>query len=65
MKLKPACRQVFNLGYQPQIKNNVKLLASGRVHLADLDAGRTFMAWMASGGGNIQGEKPRTSDAKL
>jgi hypothetical protein len=65
MKLEPACRQVFNLGYQPQIKANVKLLASGRVQLVDLDVGRTFMAWMSSGAGTIHGEKPRTTDAKL
>ncbi len=65
MKLEPACRQVFNLGYQPQIKANVKLLASGKVQLVDLDVGRTFMAWMSSGAGTIHGEKPRTTDAKL
>jgi hypothetical protein len=65
MKLEPDCRQVFNLGYQPQIKNNVRLLASGRVQLVDLDVGRDFMAWMATGAGTIHGEKPRTADAKL
>ncbi|MFC5522661.1 hypothetical protein [Polaromonas jejuensis] len=65
MKLEPDCRQVFNLGYQPQIKNNVKLLASGRVQLVDLDAGRNFMTWMSTGAGTIHGEKPRTTDAKL
>lgn len=59
------CHKVFDVGYQPQLKEGVKLLASGRSQLVDLDAGRAFMSWMASGAGNLYGDKPRTTDAKL
>lgn len=65
MSLEPKCRQVFNLNYQPQIKNGVKLWASGWAQLVDLDAGRAFMTWMASGAGNIYNDKPMITDAKL
>jgi hypothetical protein len=30
-----------------------------------LDAGRSFMKYMASGASNIYGDKPKTSDSKL
>lgn len=60
-----ACRKAFDVGYQPQIKEGVRLLASGRAQLVDLDAGRVFMSWMSSGAGNLYGDKPKTTDAKL
>ena len=53
------------MSYQPQQKNGVKILASGFGQLVDLDAGRAFMRYMSSGAGNINGERPKTSDAKL
>lgn len=65
ISLGSSCRKVFDVGYQPQLKEGVKLLASGRAQLVDLDAGRAFMSWMASGAGNLYGDKPRTTDAKL
>lgn len=60
-----ACRKVFDIGYQPQIKEGVRLLASGRAQLVDLDAGRAFMSWMSTGAGNLYSDKPKTTDAKL
>ena len=65
IRLDPECRKAFGVNYQPQLKNGVKILASGYGQLVDLDAGRVFMKFMASGAGNINGEKPKTSDAKL
>lgn len=65
ISLGSSCHKVFDVGYQPQLKEGVKVLASGRTQLVDLDAGRAFMAWMASGAGNLYGDKPRTTDAKL
>jgi len=65
ISLGSSCRKVFDVGYQPQLKEGVKLLASGRAQLVDLDAGRAFMAWMSSGAGNLHGDKPKTTDAKL
>lgn len=65
ISLGSSCHKVFDVGYQPQLKEGVKVLASGRSQLVDLDAGRQFMAWMASGAGNLYGDKPRTTDAKL
>lgn len=65
IRLDPECRKAFGVNYQPQLKNGVKILASGYGQLVDLDAGRIFMKFMASGAGNINGEKPKTSDAKL
>ncbi len=65
ISLGSSCRKVFDVGYQPQLKEGVKLLASGRAQLVDLDAGRAFMSWMASGAGNLYGDKPKTTDAKL
>lgn len=60
-----TCHKVFDVGYQPQFREGVKVLASGRAQLVDLDAGRAFMSWMASGAGNLYGDKPKTTDAKL
>lgn len=60
-----TCRKVFDVGYQPQLREGVKVLASGRSQLVDLDAGRAFMSWMSSGAGNVYGDKPKTTDAKL
>lgn len=65
IRLDPACRKAFGVSYQPQHKNGVKILASGFGQLVDLDAGRAFMKYMASGAGNIHSEKPKTGDAKL
>lgn len=65
ISLGSGCRKVFDVGYQPQLKEGVKVLASGRAQLVDLDAGRAFMSWMASGAGNLYGDKPKTTDAKL
>jgi len=65
IRLDPACRKAFGISYQPQLNNGLKVLASGWGQLVDLNAGRAFMKWMASGAGNINGERPRTSDAKL
>ncbi|RVU43377.1 hypothetical protein [Rubrivivax rivuli] len=65
IRLDPACRKAFGVSYQPQHRNGVKILASGFGQLVDLDAGRSFMKYMASGAGNIHGERPKTGDAKL
>ena len=65
IRLDPACRKAFGVSYQPQHRNGVKILASGFGQLVDLDAGRTFMKYVASGAGNIHGEKPKTGDARL
>ena len=65
IRLDPACKKAFGVSYQPQQKNGVKILASGFGQLVDLDAGRAFMRYMSSGAGNINGERPKTSDAKL
>lgn len=65
ISLDPGCNRAFHLSYQPRLENGVKVLASGHAQLVDLEAGRSFMRWMASGAGDIQGNKPRTGDAKL
>lgn len=65
ISLGSSCRKTFDVGYQPQIKEGVRLLAAGRAQLVDLDAGRSFMTWMSSGAGNLYGDKPKTTDAKL
>lgn len=65
IKLDPSCKKAFGVLYSPQDKNGAKIMASGFGQLVDLDAGREFMRFMASGAGNINGEKPRVSDAKL
>ena len=65
IRLDPACSKAFGVSYQPQHKNGVKILAAGFGQLVDLDAGRAFMKYMASGAGNIHGERPKTADSKL
>lgn len=65
ISLDPGCNRAFHLSYQPRLENGVKVLASGHAQLVDLEAGRSFMRWMSSGAGDIQGTKPRTGDAKL
>lgn len=65
ISLDPRCRKAFTVDYQPQHKNGIKILASGFGQLVDLDVGRAFMKWMATGVGNIYGEKPKTATTKL
>lgn len=65
ISLGSTCHKVFDVGYQPQLREGVKVLASGRAQLVDLDAGRAFMSWMSSGADNLYGDKPKTTDAKL
>lgn len=65
IRLDPSCRKAFGFLAQPQDKNGSKIMAAGFSQLVDLDAGRSFMRYMDSGAGNINGEKPRTSDSKL
>jgi hypothetical protein len=65
ISLDPRCRKAFTVDYQPQHKNGTKILASGFGQLVDLDVGRSFMKWMATGVGNIYSDKPRTTATKL
>lgn len=65
IKLDPACKRAFAVLYQPQHKNGTKIMAAGFGQLVDLDVGRSFMRYMASGAGNINGERPKTSNTNL
>jgi hypothetical protein len=65
ISLDPACNKAFHWSYQPRIEGGVKVMASGHVQLVDLEQGRSFMRFLASASGNMPGDKPRTSDAKL
>ena len=65
ISLDPACNKAFHWAYQPRIEGGVKVMASGRVQLVDLEQGRLFMRFLASASGNMAADKPRTTDAKL
>lgn len=65
ISLDPGCNRAFHWSYQPRIEGGVKVMASGHVQLVDLEQGRSFMRFLASASGNMPGDKPRTTDAKL
>lgn len=62
VSLGSQCRKFFAINYQPQITNGMRLLTSGRAQLVDAEVGRAFIAWMASGKGNIPGDQRHPVD---